>query len=41
MGLNILGVPVLPSPDDEASLIRTVLADLRLAGIIVVGDLGE
>src|SRR5271155_2976743 len=41
MGLNILGVPVLSSPDDEASLMRSLLVDLRSAGVIVVGDLGE
>jgi hypothetical protein len=41
MGLNILGVPALSSPDDEASLIRSLLVDLRSARVIVVGDLGE
>jgi hypothetical protein len=41
MGLNVLGVPVLSSPDDEASLIWSLLVDLRSAGVIVVGDLGE
>ena len=41
MGLNMSGVPVLSSPDDEALLIRSRLADRRSAGVIVVGDLGE
>jgi hypothetical protein len=41
MGLNILGVPVLSSPNDEGLLIGNLLADLRSAGVIVVGDLGE
>jgi hypothetical protein len=41
MGLNLLGVSVHSWPDDEALPIKIPLADLRSAGVIVVGDLGE